>query len=118
LALWVTISSLVAVTSVRGQYRAGVEGTVMDSSGAVVAGATVTVTNQETGKSRPVTTGDAGFYRVSGLAPGKYTVKVSFTGFKEETLEDIQVSAEEIRGIDLTLRPGTAKETITVSAEA
>jgi len=118
LALWVTMSGLVAVTSARGQFRAGVGGTVTDTSGAVIAGATVTVTNQETGKSQPVTTSDAGFYRVSGLPPGAYTVTVSFTGFKDETVKDIQVHAEEIQGVNVTLQPGTAKETITVSAEA
>src|SRR2546430_15113236 len=52
----------------RAQFKAGIAGTVTDSSGAAVSGVTITVTNQETGKSQQVTTGDAGFYRVSGLS--------------------------------------------------
>src|SRR5256886_7490729 len=107
-----------AVGLARAQFRAGIEGTVTDSSGAAVSGVTVTVTSQETAKSQQVTTGDAGFYRVSGLSPGRYTVTATFSGFKEQTVKDIQVNAEEVQGVNLTLQPGDVKETITVSAEA
>src|SRR5438093_2161658 len=100
------------------QFKAGIEGTVTDSSGAAVSGVTVTVTSQETAKSQQVTTSDAGFYRVSGLAPGRYTVTANFSGFKEQTVKDIQVNAEEVQGVNLTLQPGEVRETITVSAEA
>src|SRR5438445_8981781 len=107
-----------AVGLARAQFKAGIEGTVTDSSGAAVSGVTVLVTSQETAKSQQVTTSDAGFYRVSGLAPGRYTVTATFSGFKEQTVRDIQVNAEEVQGVNLTLQPGEVKETITVSAEA
>ncbi len=107
-----------AAAVARAQFKAGIEGTVTDSSGAAVSGVTVTVTSQETAKSQQVTTSDAGFYRVSGLAPGRYTVTATFSGFKEQTVKDIQVNAEEVQGVNLTLQPGDVKETITVSAEA
>lgn len=58
------------------QYGASLQGTVTDKSGAVVAGATVTATNQASSISRSATTGDSGFYRITGLAPGGYTVSV------------------------------------------
>ena len=110
--------SMLTATVASGQFRAGVEGSVTDASGAVVAGVTVTVTNQETGRSQQVTTSDGGFYRVSGLPPGKYTVTASFTGFKEKVVRDITVNAEEVQSVNITIAPGQVKETVRVTAEA
>lgn len=87
-----------------------------DASGAAVPGATVTVTNTDTGVSADTVTGDAGFYRVSGLAPGTYTVTASLTGFKEAVAENVVVGAEEARGLDLALQPGNITETVSVTA--
>lgn len=99
------------------QFRAGIQGTVTDTTGAAVKGATVKVTNQETGASQEVTTGDTGFYSVAHLAPGLYTVAVSFTGFKTNVIKDVQVSAETPEGVDLVLQPGAVTEQITVSGD-
>ena len=99
------------------QFRAGIEGTVKDTSGAAVAGATVTITNQGTGKSQQVTTSEPGFYRVSGLAPGKYTVTASLAGFKQQTVKDVTVNAEEVRGVNITIEPGAVSQTVTVTGE-
>lgn len=52
------------------QFRAGVQGTVTDSSGGLVSGATVTLTSNETKRLQTVTTSDEGFYRFSALAAG------------------------------------------------
>jgi hypothetical protein len=57
-------------SSALAQYGASLEGTVTDKSGAVVAGAAVTVTNQATGVSRKTVSGGSGFYRITGLPPG------------------------------------------------
>ena len=100
------------------QFRAGIQGTVKDTSGAVVAGVTVTVTNQETGKSQQVSTSAEGFYRVAGLPPGAYTVKATFAGFKEQVIKNLAVSAEQVQGADITIQPGDVKEAVTVTAEA
>jgi hypothetical protein len=99
------------------QFRAGIEGTVTDPSGAAVKGAKITVTNQETGASQDVTTGDTGFYSVSHLAPGLYTVTASFTGFKTNIIKDVQVNAETPSGIDLVLQPGAVTDQITVNGD-
>src|SRR5438132_1727262 len=85
-----------AVGLARAQFKAGIEGTVMDSSGAAVSGVTVTVTSQETAKSQQVTTSDAGFYRVSGLAPGRHTVTATSSGFKEQTAKDNHTNAQYV----------------------
>src|SRR5450755_316157 len=99
------------------QFGASVEGTVTDKSGAVVAGASVTVTNQATGVSSSTATTDAGFYRVAALPPGRYKVLVSAPSFKQSTTADLAVEAEATRGLNVILTPGGAQESVTVSAE-
>jgi hypothetical protein len=117
LALSLTIVLLLGISiSAKAQFKAGIQGTVKDSSGAVVSGSTVTVTNQETGKSQQVKAGEDGFYRVGGLAPGLYTVSAEFTGFKKTIIEGVVVNAEEPRGVDLQLDTGQVSESVTVTA--
>jgi hypothetical protein len=104
------------VASVQAQYSASIQGTVTDTSGALVSGATVTVTDQATGVAQTTTTSAEGFYHVSALPPGKYTVTASLEGFKEQVVKDVTVSAEVVQGVDVVLEPGEVKETVTVSA--
>jgi hypothetical protein len=108
---------LLLTATVSAQFKASIQGTVTDSSGAVVSNATVTVTNQETGKSQQVKTSDEGFYRVGGLAPGTYTVTVESSGFKRTIVENMRVQAEEAQGVDLTLEPGQVSESVTVTGD-
>lgn len=115
-AVILSAAILLLTAAAWAQYNAGIEGTVTDTSGAVVSGATVTVTNQETNVSQKVTTGAAGFYRVSALPPGRYTVKAEFSGFKAQSITDINVNAEVVQGVNVTLQPGEVTQTVTVSA--
>jgi hypothetical protein len=118
-SLRVVLGALIAAglaSAAAAQFRASIQGTVTDASGAVVAGATVTVTNQETSKSQQVTTSDEGFYRVTGLAPGRYTVSAEVSGFKKQVLQDIVVNAEQTEGVNMTLEAGQVSEAVTVSA--
>src|SRR5215467_8563929 len=87
--------ALFLVTSAHAQFRAGVEGTVMDATGAIIKGAKITVTSQETGISQEAVSNDEGFYSVTHLAPGLYTVTASLAGFKEKIIKDVKISAEE-----------------------
>src|ERR1700736_154673 len=106
----------VCVASSFAQFKASLQGTVMDAGQAAIAGANVTVTNEASGATRETETSDQGFYRVSELPPGKYTVKVNAIGFKESISNGIEVKAEEPRGFDVSLQIGTASETVTVTA--
>jgi outer membrane receptor protein involved in Fe transport len=112
-----TILALLSSTA-SAQYGASLEGTVTDKSGAVVVGATVTVTNQATGVSRNTVTSDAGFYRIPALTPGAYRVDVEAPSFKKWTTSDVQVGAESARGLNVILATGTTQESITVTAAA
>src|SRR6267378_6034982 len=104
--------------SAYAQFGASIQGTVVDASGGAVAGATVTVTNPDTGASKVAITNDTGFYRVSALVPGKYTITVEAPGFKKDVTNGVFVSAEELTGHDIVVEPGTVTESVNVSADA
>ena len=96
------------------QYNASVEGTVTDKSGAVIGGATVTVTDQATNVSHSAVSSDAGFYRVTGLPPGTYKVEAEAKNFKKSSTT-VDVAAETPRAADIVLETGSASETVTVT---
>ncbi len=116
-SLLVLLLAVIVAVPAWAQYGAGIQGTVKDSSGAAVAGAKVTVTNQATGVSHDTLTSDSGFYRIPGLTPGRYKVEVEAASFKTETTADVDVAAEAIRGLDVTVHAGSAQEVVQVSGD-
>src|SRR6266851_9149335 len=116
-ALLAILLSLCAV-SAYAQFKASIQGTVIDPQGNAVPGAKVTVTNQATNLSRDTVASGEGFYRVSELPPGTYTVTVEAPGFKQATSKGIVVEAEQPRGLDITLQVGAVNEQVTVTASA
>ncbi|HEY0461660.1 MAG TPA: carboxypeptidase regulatory-like domain-containing protein [Pyrinomonadaceae bacterium] len=106
-----------AAIAAHAQFKAGVQGTVTDNAGAVVADATVTLTSKETNQTRQTQTSDDGFYRFSQLPPGLYSVTVEKANFKKQVVEDVAVNAETLEGIDVALQTGGISETVTVTAE-
>jgi hypothetical protein len=96
--------------------QGAIEGTVLDPSGAVVTNATVTATNVNTGveTTRPSTS--AGFYSISPLIPGQYTVTVTANGFRTFKQENLTIDALHVSGLNVHLTAGSATETVTVSA--
>src|SRR5688500_7503922 len=106
---------LFAVGSVNAQFKAGIQGTVTDTTGARVAGAVITLTNKETSKAQTVTANDEGFYRFSQLAPGTYSLSAEMSGFKKQLLDNVIVSGEDVQGIDLALTTGEVSETVTIT---
>lgn len=111
------LSILVLSISVSAQFKAGIQGTVKDTSGALVPDATITLTNSETGKIQAAISNDEGFYRFTNLAPGKYKIKVEQTGYKQSTIDNVVVNAEGIQGIDLALEPGEVSANVTVDSD-
>ena len=79
-----------AVAPATGQERfSGLTGTVSDASGAVLPGATVTITNKETGKLYTLVTDADGVYRILDLEPGRYSVKYELSGFQPSEVPDV-----------------------------
>src|SRR5918992_691683 len=92
--------------SVRAQFKASIQGTITDTTGALIPQAKVTLVNNETRKAQEMTASDEGFYRLSGLAPGSYKLTVEKAGYKQKVFEDVAVSAETTQGIDVALEAG------------
>jgi Carboxypeptidase regulatory-like domain len=91
-------------------------GTVRDSSGGMISGATVTVTEAQTNITRKTSTKDQGEYNVSHLNPGLYTVAIELQGFKTATQSNIKLDINQVIRVDVTLVPGSVSETIEVTA--
>ncbi|HKA01290.1 MAG TPA: carboxypeptidase-like regulatory domain-containing protein [Candidatus Solibacter sp.] len=89
-----------------------------DSSGAVIAGATVTAINAGTNGSRTVTTNEAGAYSFPSLPPGIYSVKVEKQGFKNVVRSQIELQVQLAARVDFELQVGQVSESIDVSADA
>ncbi len=95
--------------------QGALEGTVLDTSGAVVTTASVTVTNDATGVATTRSATKAGFYSISPLAPGTYTVTVSAKGFQMLKQEGLVIDALRVTGLNLSLKVGNASDTVTVT---
>ena len=93
-----------------------IEGTVFDTSGGVLPGVTVTVTNVDTGVERSIITNEKGLYRAPLLPLGTYRVTAELQGFKKFEQTGVQLSVGETAVVNATLSVGTVSETITVSS--
>ena len=99
-----------------GQVDEGsITGTVQDSSGAVVAGAHVTLVNKDVGLSLETTSGASGSYSFSPVRIGHYTIEVTAPGFSKTTQENLQVAVAQNLQVNVQLKPGAATETVTVT---
>jgi hypothetical protein len=107
---------VVATLPAHAQYGASLQGTVADTTGAVVPGATVTLVDKETGHSASATSGDTGLFTFNQLAPSKYSVTVTRDGFKKKLLDNVEIIAEQSNSLTIKLDVGAAAETVTVNA--
>jgi outer membrane receptor protein involved in Fe transport len=96
---------------------ASLNGTITDPSGAVVSGARVTASNQDTGLARSVTTSEAGLYNFGRLPVGAYTLSVEATGFKQLRKSSIPLNIGAVVTFDLRLEIGATQETVNITAE-
>ena len=109
---------LLSANAAFGQAQANaadLQGTVKDSTGAVVPNANVTARNPATNVSRTVTTNDEGFYRIVAVPPGDYEVTVEAPNFKKAVLTKVTVTVGQAADIDVVLEPGQISESVTIS---
>ena len=92
-------------------------GTVRDSTGGVLPGATVTITQQETKATRETVSDGSGAYRFPNLQAGTYTVVVHMTGFQTFTRTDVSVTLNSVARVEAALGVSQLQETVTVSSE-
>src|SRR5689334_19981907 len=100
-----------------GQGFGTIVGTVTDQSGAVVAGAKVTVTDPATGQSREETTNGQGYYVVPSLKPAPYDVSVTASGFGVYTQKGVVLQADQSATVNAALSLGKTSESVLVTGE-
>ena len=101
-----------------GQATARLTGAVVDSSGAGVPAAEITIFNTETGTERRTIASDAGDFTFPSLSPGDYTMTVSKSGFRQIRREGIRLEVNQTARLDFTLEVGAVTETVQVTAAA
>ncbi len=101
-----------------GATTASLAGTVVDATGAVLPGVTVTLTSVDTNQSRTFVTNDDGVFRFAGLPPGKYAAAAELQGFSRYTQPEITLNVGAAVDLKITMRLSSVSETVTVSGEA
>jgi hypothetical protein len=118
LAIATLFMPIVFSVSTNGQtFRGTILGTVTDTSGAAVSGATVSVKNTGTGLLRTVNTSDDGSFSAPELPIGTYSVTVEKSGFKVGVVNGISVEVSTERRADVVLQPGDVSQTVEVSGD-
>lgn len=111
--LLLTVSSLLAQSD-----RGTITGTVADSSGSRIPGATVTAINPANGAELKAETTDTGNYTISSVPAGLYNVVVEVNGFRRFEQQGIRVQVAQTARIDVTMQVGATSESVTVTADA
>jgi hypothetical protein len=94
--------------------KGGLAGVVMDTSGAAIPGAAVTIKGAE--GARTVTSDGSGHFEIGSLTPGVYTAHVERTGFEAQDFKNLEVVINRVSSVDMRLQPGSVAQTVTVDA--
>src|SRR5512132_321645 len=107
-----------SATALSQEITGNIVGTVKDSSGAAVKGATVTITDDDKGLVvRTITTGDEGEFSAPQLPSGNYSMAVEAPGFKKSLQTGLKLDVNQRRAVDVVLEAGNIAEVVTVAAD-
>lgn len=95
-----------------------IAGNVSDSTGALIAGASITAVGVQTGSIYSATASSNGSYRISDVALGNYSITIAASGFSTTTLQNVLVQVGSTASASVVLSPGNTSETITVNASS
>src|SRR6266478_8086872 len=109
---------LLTTGAVSFAQTATVNGVVTDSSQAVIANATVSIANLETGIRRDTHTNETGNYTFTLLPVGRYKFSAAMPGFSTQSLPEVKLDVDQVVRLDFVLKPGNLSETVEVSAAA
>jgi hypothetical protein len=108
---------LIAGVAANAQFNASLSGTVLDPTGAIIPGATVTLLNTGTQQQFTTTSSGSGAYRFEELPPASYKLTVTAKGFQQSNIDNVNVVAEAPRSIDVKLTTGGNAETVEVNGD-
>lgn len=115
--VWIAaIAGLLCVPVALAQYRGSIQGVVTDPSGAVIPGATLTLTNNATNEKQTVQSNGAGVYSFNALPPGTFTLEAEHTGFQTKSFNNVQITPEQSNAFNVQLVVSATPQTVTVNA--
>lgn len=112
------IGVLLLAAVAQAQYRTSIQGVVTDATGAVVPGATLTLTNPATGEKQVRTSDDGGVYNFNALAAARFRLEAAKDGFQKKVIDNLQLIPEQANSVNVLLAVGASTETVTVNAES
>ena len=118
LSFALAMAALLAASALAQVDTGAISGVVTDSTGAIVPGAKVTITETDTNVQVPLSTNDAGFYSAPSLHPGPYQVEVSKPGFQTQKRTGIGLRVQDRIELNFSLAVGSTTTELTVSTEA
>ena len=116
--VFLTLFACVFVSVSQAQFRTSIQGVVTDPTGAVIPGATLTLTNLSTNETITRTSGGDGVYNFNALPADHFVLTAEKDGFQRKVLDQLQLIAEQPNGINIQLEPGAASTTVTVNGDA
>src|SRR5579864_6154561 len=108
---------LLTAAIAHAQYRTSIQGVVTDTSGAVIPGANLTLTNPATGEQQVRVSNDAGVYNFNALPAAPFRLEVSKDGFQTKVIDNLHLIPEQANAVNVQLPVGTAAQSVTVNAE-
>src|SRR5215216_4397841 len=112
------LAGLLCVPMFAQETRSMLFGRVLDPQSSAVVGATVVVTNADTGVALKFVTNDTGYYEANLLLPGQYQIEAEAPGFKHLVRKGITLSVASRFEVDMKLEIGGVTETVSVTADA
>jgi hypothetical protein len=120
LAWWPAVFLVLAFLALpsNAQYGAGLQGSVTDSQGALIPGASVTLTDLDTNRTLTATSNTTGTFFIGALSPSIYRIEVSCDGFKKKVVDHFKILGDQSNALNVVLEVGGSTETVTVNAES
>ena len=110
------VSIVASAALVQAQYRTSIQGVVTDATGAVVPGATLTLTNPATGAKQVRVSDDAGVFNFNALAAAPFRLEVEAKGFQKKVLDNLELIPEQANALNVELTIGSESTTVNVDA--
>lgn len=98
------------------QFRASIQGTVTDSTGAIIPNAALTLLDTETNRTLTATSNESGTYNFNALAPDTYTLTATAKGFQTQTIANVHLNPDQANAVNVQLPLGEATTTVNVNA--
>ena len=113
----VLILAAICATGVHAQFRASIQGTVTDPDGAVIPGATLTLTDTDTGHTLTATSNASGVYTFSALPPDHFKLTATAPNFQQKVISDVRITPEQANAVNVQLSLGATTTTVDVRGD-